>query len=150
MSKTTSDKFQVEFSFLGSVENIRKFSIVVKNSVQSIWPDNPNLAFEVELCLTEALSNAHFHAHNEKCNKSLSYKIKGVGDKIRIHVFDSGNGFSLEQEIQKNEFDLLLDHGRGLKIIRNLVDRLDYSRGKQRNKLTIDKKVRSEVNKNGE
>ena len=150
MSKTTSDKFQVEFSFLGSVENIRKFSIVGKNIVQSIWPDNPNLAFEVELCLTEALSNAHFHAHNEKCEKRLSYKIIGIGDNIRIHVFDSGNGFSLEHEIQRNEFDLLLDHGRGLKIIRNLVDRLDYSRGKQRNKLTIEKKVSSDVNKNGE
>lgn len=150
MNKTQSDRFQVEFSFLGSVENIRKYSIVGKNFIQTIWPDNPNLAFEVELCLTEALSNVHFHAHKQNSEAKLVYKMNGIGNDIRIQVFDSGSGFSLEQQIQRNDDDLLLDHGRGLKIIHNLVDRLDYSKGKQRNKLIIEKKVTSEKNSNGE
>ncbi len=141
MSKTLTDSFRVEFSFLGTVENIRRFSVVGKNIVQSIWPDNPNLAFEVELCLTEALTNVHLHVHHKNSEQKLTYKIEGKGNKICIRVFDSGNGFSLEQVIQRNDHDLLLDHGRGLKIIHNLVDRLDYSRGKQRNQLIIEKKV---------
>ena len=144
MKGKSKDDFQVECSFQGVVKNIRIFSVLGKNIVQKFWPGDRNLAFDVELFLTEALSNAFIHAHDRNPGEKLGYKIGCKKGKLRISVFDCGKGFSLEHEIQRNNLDPLVHHGRGLRIIQALADHLQYDRGTQRNQLVFEKDVSTE------
>ncbi len=145
MSVDYRKKFRINVSFDATVENIRQFSGVGRKIVEGIWPDNEQLAFEVEMCLVEALSNVFFHAHNRDCNRKLCFQMRNLGDVLDIRIYDQGRGFRIEEALHLVDRDPYLDHGRGLKIIFGLMDEIEYVRGKKRNYLLLRKKITEPV-----
>lgn len=134
--------FQLDLAFDGGVESIREFSQMGRKLVEFLWPENEHLAFEVEMCLIEGLSNAFFHAHGGDPHKRLSFQIRYSRSGLTISIFDRGSGFELEKMLSLTDRDPYLDHGRGLKIMAGLMDRIRYLRGKRRNRLILEKKVK--------
>ncbi|MBI2091374.1 MAG: ATP-binding protein [Deltaproteobacteria bacterium] len=73
--------------------------------------------------MVEAVNNAIFHAHKCIEDKIIDIRIF-VGEKrVTMEVGDSGDGFDLDA-VKKPSIDQIA--GRGIFIIRSLVERVEY------------------------
>jgi len=84
---------------------------------------------EVALALTEALANAV--KHGSKNNPALSVQCQVIteGSMMTVVVRDSGPGFDPASIANPLEMaGLTADHGRGLHMIRQLVDEVRFER----------------------
>ncbi|HEX7344777.1 MAG TPA: ATP-binding protein, partial [bacterium] len=82
---------------------------------------------DIAITASEAVNNAIVHGN--KLDPSKNVKITFYrGDKfLRLIVQDEGSGFVLESVPDpRNEENLLKTSGRGLLIIRHLMDRVGY------------------------
>ena len=131
--------YKVDFTFTSSIGNIKKFALLGKNIIEFFWPGDKNLAFQVEVCLVEALSNVLFHA-NQNGFDEISFQIRNSSSKLIIRVFDNGEGFSLSDTFLK-KMNLYQTNGRGLQLIKSFTDKMNYIRGETRNELFIEKTI---------
>ena len=74
----------------------------------------------VELCLQEALLNAHFHGNHGDPKRTIHVGCVLSEDKIELHVEDEGIGYALNRDF--SSIDTTSPRGRGLFIIRHLMD----------------------------
>jgi serine/threonine-protein kinase RsbW len=84
---------------------------------------------ELALALTEALANAV--KHGSKNNPALEVRCLAVAEDsaLTVTVSDSGPGFDPTSVANPLEFaGLTAEHGRGLYMIRQLVDEVHFSR----------------------
>jgi len=84
---------------------------------------------EVALALTEALANAV--KHGSKNNPSLKVQCQVITDGLAMTIIvrDSGPGFDPTSVANPLELaGLTADHGRGLHMIRQLVDEVRFER----------------------
>lgn len=81
--------------------------------------------FHIKLILTEALTNAFKHGNKGNINKPIYLRCFYNINSIKFEIEDSGEGFD-EKVIPKeiNEEDLLREGGRGLFLIKSLVNDL--------------------------
>lgn len=82
-------------------------------------------AFDIKLILTEALTNAFKHGNKGNIDKPIYLRCFYSSNSIKFEIEDSGEGFD-EKVIPKdiNEEDLLSECGRGLFLIKSLVNDL--------------------------
>lgn len=95
---------------------------------------------DIAITASEAVNNAIVHGN--KLDPSKSVKITFYrGDKfLRLIVQDEGSGFVLESVPDpRNEENLLKTSGRGLLIIRHLMDRVGYRKLKAGLQIIMDK-----------
>jgi len=99
------------------------------------------LARHLNTVLTEAMTNAIVHAHDGDPGKTVHISISITDDELCIRVFDQGQGFDLNA-VSRPDFDGLEEHGRGIYIIRCLMDTVVYRRLREHNVLEMYKKLR--------
>ncbi len=100
-----------------------------------------DLADVLNVVLTEAMANAIRHAHDDDPHKTVHISISLVRDDLRIRVFDRGHGFDFESACDYDP-DTLEERGRGIYIIRTLMDTVVYRRLREHNVLEMWKKLR--------
>lgn len=83
------------------------------------------LCAQVDVCLTEAITNAIQHAHRSDASKPLNVSISFDNGVLTLRVFDTGPGFDMER-VPEPAFDELKEHGRGLFIMKNSMDSVAY------------------------
>jgi len=85
---------------------------------------------DLEIALREALSNAVIHGNEEDESKSIFVRCYGgAGKMLLILVRDEGVGFEPSNVPDPRSTDRLqLDHGRGLFLMRELMDHVEYRR----------------------
>jgi serine/threonine-protein kinase RsbW len=86
--------------------------------------------FEVALAVQEALANAVVHGCGNDRSKQVRCRLKtDPQGRIVIIVTDPGPGFSpeLQPDPKRNE-NLYADHGRGVYLIRQLMDEVHFER----------------------
>ena len=79
------------------------------------------------IAATEAISNAIIHGNKNNPQKKVTIVVKGLADRIEIHVRDEGNGFEpgkLANPLAPE--NLLRESGRGIFILKSLMDKIDY------------------------
>jgi serine/threonine-protein kinase RsbW len=87
--------------------------------------DREELAYHLNLVLTEAMANAILHANEDDPNKEIHVTISILNQVLCIKVYDCGQGFDINKLPAPN-FKSLDDHGRGVYIIRSLMDKVTY------------------------
>ncbi len=89
--------------------------------------DREELAQHLNVVLTEAMVNAIKHANRADPDKDIVIRISASEQEITIRVYDSGSGFDL-CSIPDPCFDSdrIDDRGRGIFIIRSLMDSVEY------------------------
>jgi serine/threonine-protein kinase RsbW len=87
--------------------------------------------FEIDLAVQEALANAVVHGCKGDATKNISCRLNGDGHgRVVISVTDPGPGFRPEKiPDPKREEGLYGDHGRGVYLIRQLMDEVQFERG---------------------
>ena len=102
--------------------------------------DSENLANQINTVLTEALVNAIKHANAADPTKEVLIRINISDKELAIRVFDSGEGFDLNTVSGPCfESDVLNEKGRGLFIIRSLMDSVVYKKANGGNVLEMRK-----------
>ena len=85
---------------------------------------------DLEITLREALANAVIHGNEEDESKGIFVRCYGAAGKtLLILVRDEGAGFEPNDVPDPRSTDRLqLDHGRGLFLMRELMDQVEYRR----------------------
>ena len=82
---------------------------------------------DLSIALTELVNNAIHHGNRNDVNKSVTVTFKVDETKITISVTDEGNGFSPNNISDPLHPDnLMADSGRGIYLVRALMDEVDY------------------------
>ena len=87
--------------------------------------DREELAYHLNLVLTEAMTNAIRHANEGDPDKELHITITILEKTLKILVYDEGQGFDINS-LPAPDFQNLDEHGRGVYIIRTLMDHVVY------------------------
>lgn len=113
-------KWNKTISVTGGIECLGAYRHRVSELLATL-PMTADARFDTALAAGEALSNAFDHAGGVGC----SMTVQAYHDRVVIEVRDGGAGFELsaDQEIEASE-----ERGRGIKLMRMLVDSVDVSR----------------------
>jgi serine/threonine-protein kinase RsbW len=86
---------------------------------------------EVGLAVQEALTNAVVHGCNNDSSKEIQCRLqRDLQGRIAIIVTDPGPGFSPERlPDPKQGENVYADHGRGVYLIRQLMDEVHFENG---------------------
>jgi len=87
--------------------------------------DKETLAYHLNLVLTEAMVNAIKYAHSGETDNMVHIVINICDEDLTIKVYDNGQGFDINT-IPPPNFDELEDRGRGIFMIRSLMDSVCY------------------------
>lgn len=89
------------------------------------------LALNLPVALTEALSNAILRGNGEDAAKEVRVRVSFEGDAVVLEVEDEGGGFDLDActEDPSSPENLVREDGRGLFLMRALVDRVERFTG---------------------
>ncbi len=102
--------------------------------------DRETLAYQINLVLTEAMSNAIKYGSSDNCEESVHILISIDEKELSIRIFDYGQGFDIN-EIPAPDFNLLEDRGRGIFLIKSLMDSVKYIRNCNGNVLEMVKQL---------
>lgn len=109
---------------------IGKIGEDIARTLKRFTGDREELAYHINLVLTEAMTNAIRHANEDNPNKELQITIQIENNQLHIRVYDEGEGFDFAA-VPTPEFKYLDEHGRGVYIIRSLMDSVTYRRDKK-------------------
>lgn len=93
---------------------------------------NPEEQDSLAIAVTEIANNAVIHGNKRDANKKVYVNLEVNEGEVRLTIRDEGNGFNPES--LSNPLDpenLLRESGRGVFIVRSLMDEVqyDFSRG---------------------
>jgi len=86
------------------------------------------ISFNLRTALAEALGNAIRYGNGEDPDRFVRVYVELGGDFVRIHVDDDGHGFDSSRVPDPTHPDNLeREYGRGLFVIRHLVDDVAFN-----------------------
>jgi len=85
----------------------------------------PKVLYACNLALIEAVDNAIFHAHDGRRELPIEVEMIVGGSEIVIDVIDLGKGLG-EFSVPDVAPDALATSGRGLFLIKSLMERVEY------------------------
>jgi serine/threonine-protein kinase RsbW len=98
-------------------------------SVPAIEELSPERRFNLIVATMEAVTNAIVHGNKSDREKNVEIWIDTTEDSIRVHVRDWGDGFDPELlPDPRHKENLLREGGRGVFLIRSLVDEVEFVR----------------------
>jgi serine/threonine-protein kinase RsbW len=98
--------------------------------------DRESLAYQLNLVLTEAMTNAIKYGAPESSDEKVHILINVGENELSIRIYDCGQGFDIN-EIPTPDFEKLEDRGRGIFLIRSLMDSVKYVKGSEGNVLEM-------------
>ncbi|MBL0060983.1 MAG: ATP-binding protein [bacterium] len=111
-----------------SVDQIEKVDEFVESFATSLGFQADALA-DIGICVTELVMNAIVHAHKEHAEIPVKIQIEGGEDGLRVSVRDFGPGFETntipDPTSPENIYE---DHGRGILIVRAMMDDVQCTR----------------------
>ncbi|PLX74776.1 MAG: anti-sigma factor [Desulfuromonas sp.] len=106
---------------------IGKIGEDVARTLKRYRGDREELAYQINLVLTEATSNAILHASDDAADRTIHINIAVINRNLHIRVFDQGQGFDPEA-LPNQDFQEPGESGRGVYIIRSIMDKVNFSR----------------------
>ncbi len=103
--------------------------------------DRETLGHHINVVLTEALVNAIKHASASAPDNQVQIRINVRDKELVIRVYDNGQGFDLDLVPANGCPDPLNERGRGIFIIRSLMDSVVYKKANGGNVLEMKKKL---------
>ena len=109
-----------------SLDYLPKVDEYVEGKLKKLGVDENKLA-DIAISVTEAVTNAVVHGNKNDLKKKVFIKLKVDSSFVEITVEDQGNGFdpeSIQSPIE--EGNLLKEVGRGIFILKSLMDKVDF------------------------
>ena len=98
------------------------------NKVNKAQPLDEIQFHKLMVAVTEAVNNAIIHANKSDPDKKVQLRCEIKPDGLDFTISDEGKGFELENiKNPLNDQNLLRESGRGIFLMRTLMDKVDYS-----------------------
>ncbi len=108
---------------------IREVDEFVEVRLRNLELDDTIVA-DIAICATEIVNNAIEHGNKEDPSKRVTLEMRTENGSVEITVSDEGHFFDPgEIENPVSEENLLREVGRGIFIVRQLMDKVDIKRG---------------------
>ena len=108
----------------------------IAREIDRFTGDRETLAYQLNLVLTEAMTNAIKYGNTDNGEEIVHILINIAENQLFIRIFDYGQGFDIN-EIPAPDFDLLEDRGRGIFLIKTMMDSVTYVRNTGGNVLEL-------------
>lgn len=118
----------ITFSIPSRLELLSILDRLVQGIAEQMEFDE-DTAGDVAISVIEAGTNAIQHGHSEDPSKIVDFCFDLTPDRLRVTVHDSGPGFDLDSVLvndPSNPEDLLKSRGRGIFIMRKMMDSVDF------------------------
>jgi serine/threonine-protein kinase RsbW len=97
--------------------------------------------FNIKLSLEESLVNAVKYGNNNDPGLFVDFSLEIKGDLVTIKIKDQGSGFDFANVLDPTrEENLERTSGRGIFLIKSLMDKVEYSEGGSR--ITMQKSLK--------
>jgi serine/threonine-protein kinase RsbW len=81
---------------------------------------------DIAICVTELVNNSILHGNKSDPDKEVVVEVGKHNSTVEVTVTDEGNGFDVESlDNPIDEKNLLKEVGRGIFIVRSLMDNVD-------------------------
>lgn len=102
--------------------------LLVRHCCRGEWTASRRFRFNLRVAVAEALANAIIAGNGEDNTKSVLVHAELLQDQIQVSVTDEGPGFDIASLPEMNAApDLEDSNGRGLFLIRHLVDDVNFN-----------------------
>ena len=129
-----------------SIESLLENVALLGNAIQGLMRAaslDETTAFQLELCVVEAATNAIRHAYDGAPGNEVEVTAELASDRISFSVCDSGKTHPAFDELappfEWQSIDQIPEGGMGITIIKETMDEVRYSSGQGRNCLTMTK-----------
>jgi serine/threonine-protein kinase RsbW len=123
--------------YLGLIGNITE---LIAKEIDAGGVDRETLAYNLNLVVTEAVTNAIQYGFPRDDHDSVRVLLSYENSDLCVRVFDHGQGFDLAN-LGALEVDEFCERGRGLFLIRALMDTVEYRRTECGNVLEMKKRL---------
>jgi serine/threonine-protein kinase RsbW len=109
-----------------SLDYLPKVDDYVERKLRKLGVDKDRLA-DIAISVTEAVTNAVVHGNKNDLKKKVAINLKAGPSYVEIIVEDEGNGFDpgvVQSPIE--EGNILKEVGRGIFILKSLMDEVDF------------------------
>jgi serine/threonine-protein kinase RsbW len=143
------DEKQIKFTIESNLKNVFLIGLAV-NKISSHIGLNELESYRLELCVVEAVNNAIIHAYDKEAGNKVEVVFNIYPDRLVLDVYDTGKpmqGNLLEQkdisslEFEPGDLDSIPEGGRGIAIMKEIMDSMDYKTEDGKNCLTMTKKI---------
>ncbi len=126
-------------SDLNNVQKVEKITEKIAKYMQFSEEEQDSLAISV----TEIVGNAIVHGNKKDKSKKVTVDFEYKDDTITVSIQDEGKGFN-ERTIANplEPENLLKESGRGIFIVRALMDQVDFIRSKKGTIVRLIKKTK--------
>lgn len=141
----------IQFIIASRIQDVRLIGLAV-NKLCSFHGFSEMDAFGIELCVVEAVTNAIEHAYGCELGHQVRVILNLHPDRAEIEVRDQGSPMDaslLEEagcaklDCVPDDVELLSVRGRGLSIMKEMMDAVSYLQDGEENCLVLTKKLRS-------
>jgi serine/threonine-protein kinase RsbW len=116
----------VDIEIPNDVNYIEKVVEMVRHECAAMRFDHRQLALNVPVALAEALSNAILRGNGDDPGKHVRVRAEVDSERLVVEVVDEGPGFDFDAKlVEPAEGDLDREDGRGLFLMRKLMDRVE-------------------------
>ena len=120
----TEEEILVLRSDQSELEKVEDLSTHISKKASLSEEKSDNLA----IALTELVNNAILHGNKSHPDKEVRIRVKYYPKYVQISVKDQGNGFDpLKLADPRDPENLWKDSGRGIFLVRNLVDKVEFN-----------------------
>lgn len=133
------------------LDNIPLIGIAI-NKLCSLVPFSERMAFQVELCVVEAVTNCIKHAYKYDSAQKVEVVFALSPEELVLDIYDTGIPMEMEMldradfksiEVNPKNLENVAEGGRGLPIIKEVMDSVVYKSENGMNCLTMKMKLAS-------
>ncbi|MCX5668297.1 MAG: ATP-binding protein [Candidatus Omnitrophica bacterium] len=122
-----SDTGKVSIEIPSDIKYIRKVSSGILKWLEPRKLDDSAL-FDIRLCVEEVIRNAITHGNNSDLGLKVLISYWLEGDSLIIEVEDEGAGFDHSKMPDPTiEENIMKGSGRGVYIVRKLIDKMEFN-----------------------
>ncbi len=122
-----------------------KFLVAVDEFIEGVlrrYNTDESVIADIAISVSELVINAISHGSRSSLDKSIIVKIRKTNGEVKVIVSDHGSGFNPEEiEDPLADENLLKEAGRGIFIVRSLMDTVDIKASEQGTTVTITKAI---------
>ncbi len=113
-----------------SIPSSQEFLVDVDTFVEGTlrgWGTDESIIADVAISVSELVNNAIMHGNRAQLDKPVQVRVTREDSKVKIFITDQGGGFDpshIENPVEDG--NLLKEVGRGIFIVRSLMDAVDF------------------------
>ena len=123
---------------LNQLEAVDPMVLCLRAQVSGFLSDATKFRFEI--CLSEALSNLALHAASANCGSTIEISLTLAKRSVRVEIYEPVGVPAFDPRdhaVKLSDVDAMAEGGRGLGLITQSADEVNYSRKDDRNCLSL-------------